>query len=121
MNGRLYYTYKPAAGGAVASFYEDSAYETHNTSDFSDLDVQKPSNISCTLWACEGCQKCVACYTDVNNIRMAYYQYFLHDDPNSFKVKRRCLVYSTDTNDIPNKICQQETGETAHQGRFRNH
>ncbi|WP_027729349.1 leucine-rich repeat protein [Treponema sp. C6A8] len=35
MNGRLYYTYKPAAGGAVASFYEDSAYETKNITDFS--------------------------------------------------------------------------------------
>ena len=83
------------------------------TTNFSDLDIIKPSNISCNLWACQGCIKTVACYIYINKIRMAYYQFFKHDQPanNNNSNKKKCVAFSKEETDVPNKICQQETGK----------
>ncbi len=87
---------------AEESYYLANGKYTEN---FSDLDITKPNNISCYLWAVENGQQAVACSTYVNNIQMRYYQFFGGD-------YRVCLVYSSNQNDVPNKICQQETGKT---------
>ena len=82
------------------------------TNQISDLDITRPNNISCYLWAIEKGQQAVACYTYVKNIRMAYYQMFVNDY--FFPRGRSCDVSSSDINDIPNKICQQETGRSGY-------
>ncbi len=43
---------------------------------------------------------------------MRYYQHFLHDDRYGLEGTRLCVVFSEDKTNIPNKICQQETGKT---------
>jgi len=85
----------------------------HYTENINDLDITKPNNIYCGLWACENCQKAVACQVYINNIRLMYYHYFNFDStrPN----KTSCLCYSSDTKDICNQTCQDETGSNSPQ------
>ena len=78
------------------------------TNQVSNLDITKPSNISCSLWAVENGQQAVACWVYINNIQMGYYQHFSNSSANGM---RACLAFSEDTTNIPNKICQQETGK----------
>ena len=89
----------------------------HYTSNFSDLTVQKPSNISCDIWSCKGCQKAVACRAYIGNKGIAYYQFFKNDppttDPSSvYNGGRSCFAFTTDRNHIVNKICKNDTGKT---------
>ena len=81
------------------------------TNQFADLDIIKPNNINCDLWAGNG-QKAVACYTRINGYTMYYYHHFKNEQPAGWGTedKRYCVIYSTDKTNIPNKICQQETG-----------
>ncbi len=75
------------------------------TSNFTDLDITIPNDIRCGLWAVAA-----ACSTNINNTEMRYYQYL---DYSSFPQQRLCIAFSRNTNDILNKICQQETGKTS--------
>lgn len=68
----------------------------------------------CYIWNVSGNsgQKAVACIRKINKIEFRYYHHFTYsNEPN----KRYCVVFSTDKTDIANKICQNDTGETAAQ------
>ncbi len=84
----------------------------HYTSNFSDLTVQKPSNISCSLWSCKGCQKAVACQTSINKGRIAYYQFLKNDQPAGYTSGPACYAFTLNKTHITNKICQNETGKS---------
>ena len=83
------------------------------TTNLSDLDISKPDTISCWVW-----ETTCACRAYINNILMSYYQNFSNINANSND--RSCTVFSVDKNDIPNKVCQQETGKTASQAICNN-
>ena len=51
------------------------------------------------------------CSNYISKVKMYYLQTRSH---------RSCQVYSLNTNDIPNKICQTETGKSASQARCQN-
>ena len=95
---------KSIAEAEEAYYLANSKY----TNQFSDLDITKPSNIECNLWAVENGQQAVACWVYINNIQMGYYQHFSKSPAGTM---RACLAFSEDTTNIPNKICQQETGK----------
>ena len=89
------------------------------SSNINDLDIVKPNNITCKLWASldDDDQRAVACWVYINDIQMGYYQHFLNDKTSYGKGgKIRCFSFSADRNDITNRICQQETGKSASQG-----
>ena len=78
-------------------------YLIHNTyegSDVKNLDIEVPNTISCYGWVTD---PRVRCCKYIFKIRMCYFiekntgQPFL------------CLAYSTDENDINNRICKRET------------
>lgn len=71
------------------------------------LDITKPSDISCLIWYKET-MKAAMCEVKVNGIKMRYYHYFKKDVHSN---KRLCLAFSLNTNDIANRICQNDTGE----------
>ena len=97
---------------------EERYYIANNkqyTTDFSALDVTKPSNAICGLWG-GGKEnnniKAVRCCLYINKVNMCLYQYFLKDQPAGYTSGGRlCLVYSGNKKDIPNRICQSETGK----------
>ena len=68
---------------------------------------------SCLIWNVTKGQKAVACSTKINKIEIKYYHQFAFSSnvPN----RRVCIVFSTDKTDIPNKVCQNDTGKTAAQ------
>ena len=83
------------------------------TDEFAKLDITNPKGVSCHLWACQGCQKAVACYTYVNKVQMAYYQFFSNDQPSVAIIhagERACLTFSTNQTDYANRVCQNDTG-----------
>lgn len=108
---------KFAAVKGIAKAIADAEERYYNnngeyTKDFSALDVTKPSDVSCWIWATGiNSQKAVACYASVNNITMAYYHFFNKGNPYNNDGKRACLVFSTNKNDVPNRICQNDTGK----------
>ena len=53
----------------------------------------------------------VVCKND--EISMGYYMYF-KNRPDSWANKRRCDVFTTNSNSVQAQICQSETGDTAH-------
>jgi len=98
---------------------EERYYIANNkqyTADFSALDVAKPTNVSCALWG-GGKEntniKAVMCQIYINNVNVCLYQYFLKNQPVGYPSGGRlCLVYSGNKKDLPNRICQNETGKT---------
>jgi len=64
----------------------------------------------CRVWYTADQQDYIACSTQINNIQSWFYLPLLRGNP-----KPLCLVISTNKNDIVNKMCQQETGQTAAQ------
>ena len=79
--------------------------------DFAGVDISGSGD--CYIWNIKNGQKAVACGVMVNKIRVTYYHFFALSS-NSPNV-RNCLVYSTNKADIPNKVCQHDTGKTAAQ------
>ena len=65
-------------------------------------------NIECTVWK-EGEQALIACDKQIFKTRLRYYVSRENGRPNL------CAVWSVDTNDKPNRLCQKETGKTAAQ------
>ena len=108
--------YKMAVGKAkfstiksLTKSIQDSAqryYLIHNTyvGARNNLDIDIPKDITCDIWT--NTSDLVMCETNVFGVRTRYYVDRRSGRP------YRCLVYSTDTTDTANRLCQQETGKT---------
>ncbi len=64
----------------------------------------------CVVWYPATNQDYMACYTNINNIITYLYLPLLRGN-----YIPKCAAASSNINDIPNKVCQQETGQTAAQ------
>ena len=72
------------------------------------LDIEIPNTVKCSIWN-ENQQKYIACYKIIFGKRVSYYVDRESGRPSV------CLVYSTDTTNNANKLCQKETGKTTNQ------
>ena len=85
-------------------------YLVHNTyvgaNNSNSLDIKIPSNIQCSIW--ENSSNLVMCKTFVFGVQIRYYVARSSGQP------LHCLVYSTDTTDNANRLCQKETGNARH-------
>lgn len=70
------------------------------------LDIDK--SLDCSIWG-ENQQAYIACRKTIFGKVMAYY---VHRESGLPAI---CLVYSIDKKDLPNRLCQKETGKMAEQ------
>ena len=108
--------YKMAVGKAkfstiksLTKSIQDSAqryYLIHNTyvGAINNLDIDIPKDITCDIWT--NTSDLIMCQTFVFGVQIRYYVARSSGQP------FRCLVYSTDTTDNANRLCQQETDKT---------
>ena len=83
-------------------------YMIHNTYEGAreNLDIEVPSNVNYIIWT-DSAQHFVAGIMIISNTSMGFYV-----DRETGK-PARCLVFSINKNDIPNRICQQDTNSDA--------
>ncbi len=108
--------YKMAVGKAkfstiksLTKSIQDSAqryYLIHNTYEgaIGSLDIDKPKGITCQIWSNDA--DMIMCGIFIFGVETRYYVKRSSGQP------FRCLVFSTDTTDNANRLCQQETGKT---------
>lgn len=72
------------------------------------LDIEIPNTVKCSIWK-ENQQPYIACYKTIFGKETWFYVDRETGRPSV------CLVYSTDTTNNANKLCQKETGKTSDQ------
>jgi len=92
---------------------EEIYYMTNNeyTTKLSDLDLIKKDSINCDAEIISTNIRRVRCDAYINGFSMTYFQYLAQSGQDS--MSRACMTKSPNKTDITNKICQQETGQTA--------
>ena len=74
------------------------------------LDITIPAGIDCYIWAAANTDQ-LYCRKDIFKVSIRYYVFRNTGKP------KQCLVFSTNTSDKANRLCQKETGKTASQSR----
>ena len=84
------------------------------TTDFNDLDITKPNDISCIVWD-ENNGGAVACEVYIGPTKARYY-YYLNTGANSNSTHIiHCACFSMDKTDVCHQVCQNDSGQTAQQ------
>ena len=104
--GRAQFSTLKATTRSLAEFAH-MYYLEHGTYVGAHAEAQKilPKGIWCTIWN-ETQQDYIACGKTIFNTNTYLYV------TRSSRKPALCLVYSTKTTDLPNKLCQKETGKT---------
>ena len=107
--------YQMAVGKAKYATLKENAHAIKNalnryymvhgvfTNNLSDLDIELQNGHQCYVGA-----NSVFCQRVISNTIMEYGVKFV-----DFTDRARCICYSTNINDIANRICQQETNKSA--------
>ena len=90
-------------------------YLENGTYDGATVEVRKgiPSEFACQIWA--DSSDMVKCCKEIVGVNTCFYA------RRSTGVPLQCLAYSTDASDIPNKLCQKETGKRPSKNTCGNH
>ena len=92
------------ANGQYAATFDELGFDTQdNSTTYATIISSSPNNIQCHLMT----NFRATCRTYINNTQTSYEIWLQHSGKPG---KIGCLVYSTDTNSIPNRLCKSETG-----------
>ncbi len=76
------------------------------------LDITIPAGMDCYIWS-QTNEDMLYCRKNIFNVPIRYYLFRSTGKP------KQCLVFSTNTADKVNRLCQKETGKTAKQAICR--